>query len=61
VVKACEGLMVMASLPSDVFARSVVCHSDLCIVLANKLNILFAAIPPDIDPNDLDDMQVNWG
>ncbi|GFG34105.1 hypothetical protein Cfor_10051, partial [Coptotermes formosanus] len=61
VVKACEGLMVMASLPSDVFARSVVCHSDLCTVLTNKLKILFAAIPPDIDPNDLDDMQVNWG
>lgn len=61
VVKACEGLMVMASLPSDVFARSVVCHSDLCTVLANKLNVLFAAVPPDIDPNDLDDLQVNWG
>jgi len=53
--------MVMASLPSDAFARSVVCHSDLCTVLVNKLNVLFAAIPPDIDPNDLDDMQVNWG
>lgn len=61
VVKACEGLMVMASLPSDALARSMVCHSDLCTVLANRLNILFAAIPPDIDPNDLDDMQVNWG
>jgi len=61
VVKACEGLMVMASLPSDAFARSVACHSDLCTVLANKLNVLFASIPPDIDPNDLDDMQVNWG
>lgn len=53
--------MVMASLPSDALARSMVCHSDLCTVLANRLNILFAAIPPDIDPNDLDDMQVNWG
>ncbi|PNF15187.1 hypothetical protein B7P43_G14385 [Cryptotermes secundus] len=61
VVKACEGLMVMASLPSDVFARSVACHSDLCTILANKLNTLFATIPPDIDPNDIDDMQVNWG
>ncbi|XP_021918003.1 protein FAM160B1-like isoform X3 [Zootermopsis nevadensis] len=61
VVKACEGVMVMASLPSDVFAHSVACRSDLCSILVSKLNALFAAIPPDIDPNDLDDMQVNWG
>jgi hypothetical protein len=53
--------MVMASLPSDGFAHSVVCHSDLCTALANKLNALFAALPPNIDPNDLDDIQVNWG
>ncbi|KAJ4448990.1 hypothetical protein ANN_00382 [Periplaneta americana] len=53
--------MVMASLPSDTFAHSVACHSDLCSMLASRLNSLFAAIPPDIDPNDLDEMQVNWG
>lgn len=51
----------MASLPSDVFAHSVACRSDLCTILVNRLNTLFTAIPPDIDPNDLDDMQVNWG
>ncbi|KAJ9579583.1 hypothetical protein L9F63_004768 [Diploptera punctata] len=36
-------------------------HSELCTMLANKLDVLFASIPPDIEPNDLDDLQVNWG
>ena len=60
-VKACEGIMVMAALPSDAFSHSVVTQSELCTTLANKLDVLFAAIPPDIEPNDLDDLQVNWG
>ncbi|XP_068082296.1 FHF complex subunit HOOK interacting protein 2A isoform X2 [Anabrus simplex] len=60
-VKACEGLMVITSLPSDVFARWVIQHSDLCMVLATRLQTLYGAIPLDVDPNDLDEMQVNWG
>ncbi|PSN44327.1 hypothetical protein C0J52_11105 [Blattella germanica] len=61
VVKACEGVMVMASLPSDIFAHSVATQSDLCRILASKLETLFETIPPEIEPNDLDDLQINWG
>lgn len=53
--------MVLASLPDDKIARSVVTNSHFCTTLALRLVTLFCAIPKDLDPNDFEDMQVNWG
>lgn len=60
-VKACEGLMVIASLPSDTLAKAIVNQSSLCMVLSSKLVSNYLAIPAQIDPNDIDEMQIHWG
>nr|CAD7391985.1 unnamed protein product [Timema cristinae] len=60
-VKACEGIMLLAALPSDSFARSLARHSNLCAELAARLAALYEGIVPDVDPNDIDEMQITWG
>nr|CAD7589654.1 unnamed protein product [Timema genevievae] len=60
-VKACEGIMLLAALPSDSFARSLARHSNLCAELAARLAALYEGIVPGVDPNDIDEMQITWG
>ncbi|XP_063231692.1 FHF complex subunit HOOK interacting protein 2A-like [Bacillus rossius redtenbacheri] len=60
-VKACEGLMSVAALPSDGFAQSLARSSVFCSELAARLATLYRSIPQGVDANDLDDIHVNWG
>lgn len=59
--KACEGIMVIASISSDEHALHVTRQSSLTQTLSSKLKMLFDAIPQDIDPVELYNMKFNWG
>lgn len=51
----------MTSLPDDKFAQLIVQSSPLCDSLAVKLTTLYLEIPPETDPNNVDDMHATWG
>ncbi|XP_046997706.1 FHF complex subunit HOOK interacting protein 2A-like isoform X1 [Schistocerca americana] len=59
--KACEGIMVIASISSDEHALHIIRQSSLPQTLCSKLRMLFDAIPQDIDPVELYNMKFNWG
>ncbi|XP_032808222.1 FHF complex subunit HOOK interacting protein 2A isoform X2 [Petromyzon marinus] len=61
-VKACEGLMLLVSLPEASAARCLTDNTALCRLLAGRLVSLHAALPTSLDPLDLESLQtVNWG
>ncbi|KAG8231229.1 hypothetical protein J437_LFUL005903, partial [Ladona fulva] len=60
VLRACEGLMLLSSLPSDFLAGTLVL-SGLHEALPHRLAHLFNSIPLDLDPNNMDDVHVTWG
>ncbi|XP_015585399.1 protein FAM160B1 isoform X2 [Cephus cinctus] len=59
-VRACEGIMVLASLDDSAFAHAV-SRSDLPTVLSKRLEALYNSIPAHVDPNDVDEVDVTWG
>ncbi|KAJ8686944.1 hypothetical protein QAD02_022738 [Eretmocerus hayati] len=59
-IRACEGIMVLASLDDPFFAE-VIAKSDLAIVLAKRLEVLLNSIPAHIEPNEIEDIEVTWG
>lgn len=59
-IRACEGIMVLASLEETSFINSIA-QSDLPLVLSKRLEILFNAIPAHVFPNEIDDVEVTWG
>ncbi|KAG8273147.1 hypothetical protein J6590_027485 [Homalodisca vitripennis] len=60
-VKACQAIMLVTSVPDDKFAQLIAQHSPLCESLAIKLTAQYLEIPPDTDPNHIDDMHATWG
>uniref|UniRef100_A0A4W4GSX9 FHF complex subunit HOOK-interacting protein C-terminal domain-containing protein n=1 Tax=Electrophorus electricus TaxID=8005 RepID=A0A4W4GSX9_ELEEL len=62
VVKACEGLMLLASLPEDAAAQSLTESTALCELLTRRLTSFYQALPQSMDPLDIDTVEsVNWG
>ncbi|XP_048843812.1 protein FAM160B1 [Brienomyrus brachyistius] len=62
VVKACEGLMLLASLPEPAAARCLTESTALCQLLAERLSTFYRALPPSMDPLDIETLEsVNWG
>ncbi|KAK0165152.1 hypothetical protein PV328_003698 [Microctonus aethiopoides] len=59
-VRACEGIMILASLEDSNFARTMA-ESDLSIVITTRLENLFNLIPAHVDPAEIDDIDVTWG
>ncbi|KAK1136954.1 hypothetical protein K0M31_001484 [Melipona bicolor] len=59
-IRACEGIMVLASLDDLSFAQ-MVANSDLAILISNRLENLFNAIPAHVDPAEIDGVDVTWG
>ncbi|KAK9303726.1 hypothetical protein QLX08_004718 [Tetragonisca angustula] len=59
-IRACEGIMVLASLDDSSFAQ-MVANSDLAILISNRLENLFNAIPAHVDPAEIDGVDVTWG
>lgn len=59
-IRACEGIMVLASLEDSSFAQ-MIAHSDLAILIPDRLKNLFNAIPAHVDPAEIDGVDVTWG
>ncbi|XP_053548666.1 FHF complex subunit HOOK interacting protein 2A [Bombina bombina] len=61
-VKACEGLMLLVSLPEPAAAKCLTQNTCLCELLTNRLASLYRALPQSIDPLDIETVEaINWG
>ncbi|MEE6486743.1 hypothetical protein FKM82_014698 [Ascaphus truei] len=61
-VKACEGLMLLVSLPELAAAKCLTQNTGLCELLTDRLTSLFRALPQSIDPLDIETVEaINWG
>ncbi|XP_071792770.1 FHF complex subunit HOOK interacting protein 2A-like isoform X3 [Asterias amurensis] len=60
-VKACEGLMLCATLPEKHAAQCIVDHTQFCTLLAERLCTLYNALPLSMDPVDVDSVEAKWG
>lgn len=61
-VKACEGLMLLVSLPEPAAAKCLTQNTALCELLTDRLTSLYRALPQSIDPLDIETVEgINWG
>ncbi|XP_071498967.1 FHF complex subunit HOOK interacting protein 2A-like [Diadema antillarum] len=60
-VKACEGLMLCASLPEKQAAECMVKNTQFCTLLAERLCTLYNALPLSMDPVDVESVEAKWG
>lgn len=60
-VKACQGIMLLVSLPDNKLANCLLENSQLCLTVVSKLCSLYADIPAINDPNQIDVLHVSWG
>jgi Retinoic acid induced 16-like protein len=60
-VKACEGLMLIASLPDDTCAYHIVNHTTFTEQLTSQLCTLYSSLPKVMDPNDVESVDARWG
>nr|DBA14841.1 TPA: hypothetical protein GDO54_004119 [Pyxicephalus adspersus] len=61
-VKACEGLMLLVSLPEPAAAKCLTQNTSLCELLTDRLTSLYRALPQSIDPLDIETVDgINWG
>ncbi|XP_060624468.2 FHF complex subunit HOOK interacting protein 2A [Anolis sagrei] len=61
-VKACEGLMLLVSLPEPAAAKCLTENTCLCKLLTDRLSSLYKALPQSMDPLDIETVEgVNWG
>ncbi|KAF6725617.1 Protein FAM160B1 [Oryzias melastigma] len=62
VVKACEGLMLLVSLPEPAAAKCLTENTELCNLLTDRLVSFYKALPQSMDPLDIETVEsVNWG
>ncbi|KAK2824058.1 hypothetical protein Q5P01_021233 [Channa striata] len=62
VVKACEGLMLLVSLPELAAAKCLTENTELCELLTDRLVSFYKALPQSMDPLDIETVEsVNWG
>ncbi|XP_059373016.1 FHF complex subunit HOOK interacting protein 2A-like isoform X1 [Carassius carassius] len=62
VVKACEGLMLIVSLPEPAAAKSLTENTKLSQLLTERLAQFYRALPQSMDPLDIETVEsVNWG
>lgn len=62
VVKACEGLMLLVSLPEPAAAKCLTENTELCELLTDRLVTFYKALPQSMDPLDIETVEsVNWG
>ncbi|XP_011700797.1 PREDICTED: protein FAM160B1-like isoform X3 [Wasmannia auropunctata] len=59
-IRACEGIMVLASLDDPSFAQTVT-RSQLPSIISTRLEHLFNAIPAHVDHLDIYNVDVTWG
>lgn len=62
VVKACEGLMLLVSLPEPAATKYLTENAALCELLTERLVSFYKALPQSMDPLDIEMVEsVNWG
>lgn len=62
VVKACEGLMLIVSLPEPAAAECLTENTELSQLLTDRLAQFYRALPQSMDPVDIETVEsVNWG
>ncbi|XP_063047738.1 protein FAM160B1 [Engraulis encrasicolus] len=62
VVKACEGLMLLVSLPEPAATKCLTESTELCELLTSRLASFYQALPQSMDPLDIETVEsVNWG
>ncbi|CAL8367296.1 unnamed protein product [Gadus morhua 'NCC'] len=62
VVKACEGLMLLVSLPEPAAAKCLTENTELVDLLTDRLSGFYKALPTSMDPLDIETVEsVNWG
>lgn len=63
IVRACEGAIILASLPSVRIYCGAVKKSlnAFSIKIGNRLAMLCQQIPEDMDTGDIEDCSVAWG
>lgn len=62
VVKACEGLMLLVSLPEPAATKCLTESTELCELLTTRLANFYQALPQSMDPLDIETVEsVNWG
>lgn len=60
VLRACEGIMIVSSLPEEDIANLVTSCSPACETIVDKLAARYRRIPPTVDPNDVDQLNITW-
>lgn len=60
-VKACEGLMLCASLPEKQAAVCMTKNTQFCTQLTERLCSLYNALPLSMDPVDVESVEAKWG
>lgn len=61
VLRACEGIMIVCSLPDDDVANLMTGCSAVCETLVGKLLDKYRAIPRHLDPCEVDHLNITWG
>ena len=60
-VKACEGLLLMASIPNDNCAKHMLADTSFTEQITSKLSSLYSALPKVMDPADVESVDAKWG
>ena len=60
-VKACEGLVLIASIPNDTCAKHMLTDTNFTEQLTSKLCSLYSAMPKVMDPADVESVDAKWG
>ena len=60
-VKACEGLVLLASSPNDSCARHMLTDTEFTEQITSRLCRLYHALPNVMDPADIESVDAKWG
>ncbi|KAL4706368.1 hypothetical protein ACJJTC_018467 [Scirpophaga incertulas] len=60
VLRACEGIMIVSSLPEDDIANLVTSCSPVCEAIVDKLAVKYKCIPFNTEPTDVDNLNITW-
>ncbi|XP_035824538.1 protein FAM160B1 isoform X2 [Aplysia californica] len=60
-LKACEGLMLCASLPEQSAATALISHTQFCSSVSDTLCQLYDKLPTSVYPEDVEGVEAKWG
>ena len=60
-VKACEGLILLFSLPDDNCAHHIIENTAFIYQITSQLCLLYSTLPKVMDPGDIESVDAKWG